>query len=261
MLLKGAALFAACASIAVAYGDGWIKAGQFPQFRDLSGLPGAGFGVLSDGTPSINGAMAISTPIGFSLGNGIFDGGLCSRSIDNQPMFINLSTRSHLPSSGRAVAMAGVHTPIGNLTGSFEVLSAIFDQVYNAQLQLPLNWDKGGVSIGVQNFMNRGNAAAVGQPGEHNLSRSLFAVGTFEFAPHDYISLGEGNVRWRGTFGNISIEPLPRMKLTTEYDTFGFNSGAAYSFGGIRGLKNTEFTLWAGLIQEHRCTVAVNFAF
>jgi hypothetical protein len=54
---------------------------------------------------------------------------------------------------------------------------------------------------------------------------------------------------------------MPRLKVTTEYDAFGFNSGAAYSFGGVRNLHNTEFTLWAGFVQEHYASIVFNFAF
>ena len=261
MRLWFAAAFAISGSLCFSQTDPWLRAGQFPQFRDLSGLPGAGFGLLVDGTPSINGAMAFSTPIGFSMGNGIFDIGVASRSYDNSPEFINTSSNGRRPSDGTAQGIVGVRTPLGDFSATYEVISSKFDQVYNAQLQLPLKWDKGGVSIGMQNVTDRHEAAGQDQPGEANLSRSIFAVGTWEFAPHDYVSLGKGDVRYRGVFGNVSVLALPRVKLTTEYDIFGFNSGVAYSFGGIRGEKNTEFTLWGGFMQEHRATLSLNFAF
>jgi hypothetical protein len=213
--------------------DSWAKAGQFPQFRDLSGLPGSGFGVLVDGTPSINGAMALSTPIGFSLGNGIFDIGGASRSFDNQPEFINTKTSNRLSSDGTGQGIVGVHTPLGNFSATFEVISSDFDQVYNGQLQLPLKWDKGGVSIGCQNVTNRHEAAAQDNPGEADLSRSFYAVATYEFADHDYVSLGKGDVRFRGVFGNVSALVCPRVKATTEYDTFGFGQHGVHDLGRL----------------------------
>ena len=141
------------------------------------------------------------------------------------------------------------------------MLSADLDQVYNLELQLPVNWDKGGFAIGVQNLTNRHEAAADMNPGENGLSRSYFAVGTYEFSPHDYVSLGWGDVRFKGPFGNVSVLAAPHVKVTTEYDTFGFNSGVAYSFGGISGQRNTDITLWAGYIQERYASIALSFAF
>jgi hypothetical protein len=255
-----AALLAACASIASA--DPWNNAGQFPHFRDVSGLPGCGFGLLVSGLPSINGALSLSTPIGFAMGHDTFDIGGAARSSDLQPMFPNFTSSTHLPSTGQGYGIVGVTIPnLGNLSATYEVLSSELDQCYNAQLQLPLKWDKGGVSIGCQNITDRHNAAAQGLPGEANLSRSIFGVATYEFSKNDYVSLGYGDVRFKGPFGNVSVLAAPRLKLTTEYDTFGFNSGVAYSFGGIRGEKNTELTAWAGLMDEQRFTFALNFVF
>lgn len=241
--------------------DPFLGAEQFPQFRDVSGLPGDGFGLLVDGTPSINGAMALATPIAFSLGNGIFNIGGSTRSFDSAPQFPNLSSSDPNPSSSKLQGMAGVHTPIGNLSGTFEVLSAELDQVYNFELQLPLNWDKGGVAFGVQNLTGRHEAAAAFSPGENAQSRSYFAVSTYEFLPNDYVSLGYGDVRFRGPFGNVSVLAAPRLKVTTEYDTFSFNTGVAYSFGGIRNLQNTDFTLWVGYLEERYASIVFNFSF
>src|SRR6476619_7261804 len=56
--------------------------GQFTQTREMSGLPGGSFGVLPDGTPSFKGAMALSTPIAYSLNNWHYAFGLKSVSPD-----------------------------------------------------------------------------------------------------------------------------------------------------------------------------------
>src|SRR5476649_56264 len=42
---------------------------QYPQFRSQAALPGGGYGVRPDGMPAFDGAMAFSTPIGYSLSN------------------------------------------------------------------------------------------------------------------------------------------------------------------------------------------------
>jgi hypothetical protein len=245
--------------------DPWNFAGQFPHFRDLSGLPGAGFGVSASGQPTIEGAMAISTPIGFSLAPGTFDIGLSCRSVDNQPRFFQFSSPGNDISSGTGQVMGGFRTPLGSLTVALEVLSSRLDSVANAQLQLPLKWDKGGVSVGIQNIWNRPEAASQGVVGEHDLSRSYFAVATWEFSKSSFISLGDGDVRFQGVFGSISAMPAKRFRVLAEYDTFGWNPGVAYSLGQVPNLgthyDKNEATIAFSMIQLHRSTLTVNFAF
>ena len=262
-LIFGVALSAA--TIAHSQVDPWNFRGQFPQFRDLSGLPGAGFGLTSKGQPSIEGAMAISTPIGFSLAPGTFDIGISNRSVNNQPRFFEMSSTGNDISSGTGQVMAGFRTPIGTLTISLEVLSTQLDSVANAQLQLPLSWDKGGVSIGIQNIWNRPEAASQDVVGERDLSRSVFAVATYEVEKGAFLTLGDGDVRFRGVFGSISAMPAKRFKLLAEYDTFGWNPAIAYSLGQVPNLgthyDKNEATIAFSLIQCHRSTLTVNFAF
>jgi len=253
------------AAIGRAQVDPWNFAGQFPHFRDLSGLPGAGFGVTAKGLPSIEGAMAISTPIGFSLADGYFDIGLSCRSVDNTPRFFQFSSPGNDISSGTGQIMGGFKTPIGTLTISLEVLSSELDSVANAQLQLPIHWDKGGVSVGIQNIWNRPEAASDYVSGETDLSRSYFAVATYELAKGSFLSLGDGDVRFRGVFGSVSAMPAKRFKVLAEYDTFGWNPGVAYSLGQIPNLgthyDKNEATVAFSMIQLHRSTITVNFAF
>src|SRR5579885_55373 len=57
-----------------------IGPGRFPETREMSGLPGGSFGVLPDGTPSFRGAMALSTPIAYSLDHWHWAAGINSTS-------------------------------------------------------------------------------------------------------------------------------------------------------------------------------------
>jgi hypothetical protein len=245
--------------------DPWNFAGQFPHFRDLSALPGAGFGVTVKGLPSIEGAMAISTPIGFSLADGTFDIGLSCRSVDNRPRIFQYSTPGNDISSGTGQLMGGFRTPIGTLTVSLEVLSSKRDSVANAQLQLPLHWARGGVSVGIQNIWNRPEAASDLVQGESDLSRSYFVVATYELFHGSFLSVGDGDVRFKGIFGSVCMMPAKRFKVLAEYDTFGWNPGVAYSLGQIPNLGShydkNEATIAFSLIQLHRSTITVNFAF
>lgn len=256
---------AGLSAMAAADGDPWSLAGQFPQFRDMSGLPGGMFGVTAKGVPSIRGAMGISTPIGFSLGNMHFDLGAAARSRDNQPVFINSSTHGNGNSDGTGQLMGGFRTPVGNLTVAGELLSTHLDNVLNLQLQLPFRWERAGVSVGMQNVFNHAEAAADTVPGERELSQSHFIVGTYEVAPGAFVSVGKGDVRYRGVFGNACAMLTPRLKAVGEYDAFGWNGGLALSLGGLPNLdgifEHNEVTLWAGFLQLHRACVALNFAF
>src|SRR5579862_6068197 len=158
---------------------------KYFQLRDMSGLSGGMFGVTAQGIPSIWGAMAFSTPIGFSLSSGVYDAGLASKSLNNSPRFINFSKGANNHSDGTAQFMAGLGTPIGNFTGTVEVVSSSYDQIYNAQWQLPFKWKTAGISVGCQNITNRNEGAFRAE-----VNPSLFAVGTYGFAKGDYVTVG-----------------------------------------------------------------------
>ena len=46
---------------------------QYPELRTMSGLPGGLFGLDFNGVPTFSGAMAISTPVGASLGQSQYE--------------------------------------------------------------------------------------------------------------------------------------------------------------------------------------------
>ena len=227
----------------------------------MSGLPGACFGLTPDGLPSIYGAMGISTPVGFSLSGGTFDIGIASESQDNLPRFINLHPGASNESHGTLQGMVGFGTPLGNLTGTFEVVSSEFDQMYNGQWQLPLHWKRAGISLGCQNITQRPESA----PDVTGTNRSFYGVGTYEIARGDYATIGVGTARFREGFGSVCGMITPRLKGVAEYDTFGFNPGLAYSFGKVKGLgedyDHNDVTLFFGYIRSQYAMVALNWAF
>jgi len=220
---------------------------------------------MPDGTPSINGAMAFSTPIGFSMKGGTFDIGLSDRSRNSAPQMVNFRTGSNNPSDSTGQIQFGLGTPAGNFTLSYMVLSSEFDQAYNAQWQLPLKLKNAGVSVGVQNLTNRPLSAGDKLPGQFDYALSLYAVGTYEVAPNDWVSLGYGDVRFKGPFGNASALVAPRLKATLEWDSISWNYGLGYSFGHIRGLGDNldlnETTLYLGEFAGYKLTVGLNFVF
>ncbi len=235
--------------------------GQYFQFRKMSSLSGGGFGVTINGDPSIAGAMAFSTPIGYSLGGGVWQIGAGSRSSDNAPKFINLNSHGHNDSSGDAEVMAGIGTDFGHFTFGYEAVSYERYTVFHLQYQLPLHSKDLGVSIGAQDLTNRKAGGAIS-------SRSLFAVGTYEYMKGDHVSVGYGDGRFHGPFANTDYLINSKFKGTLEYDTFEFNPGLAYSIGRIKGLgdldqslTNNEVTLFAGYLNFHYCTVGLSWVF
>lgn len=100
ILLAGMGLGIARQS-AGAQGDPTIGPGQFPQFRNLSGLSGGGYGVDSQGYSSLSGPTAFSTPIAHVLGRGHFRLELAKASFG---LFPNISGRG---SNGTAVIAYG----------------------------------------------------------------------------------------------------------------------------------------------------------
>lgn len=245
---------------------------EFPQFRNASGLPGGLFGVSYEGRPTIKGAMAISTPIGYGLGNGYYSLGLAVQSRDRRLRF---------PTSGRDTEDANSTLSLmggfglgnyGSLTISGMFLSSRGDSVLNLQYAVPTNLKGLGVSVGVQNVFDRPHARGDRQPGEKDLSRSFFVAATYEALAGTYLTLGKGDVRWKGIFGSASVPIGDRVRATAEYDTFGWNYGVAIGLGSVyqvsledelrgRSPRVPEFTLSLGFIKQNRIFWGVNVSY
>lgn len=263
-------------SFALAGVAGWAQTpffgpGTFPQFRDMSGLSGAGFPVDREGYPTMKGAIALSTPIGFTLGHGYTVHGVASRSRNSRLQWFHTSVRrraSEFDSDATGQIISGFSTAYGNIAISQMIMSTLLDKVHHVQWQLPLSLPGVGVSLGVHNWRDRGNAAGEGWPGDDALSRSVFLVATAEVAPGAYITLGKGDVRYKGVFGSACANLSDRVKAYCEYDTFGWNSGLAFSTGPAKipalkrpGRPHPEFFITVGYIQGRRATWTLNMVF
>lgn len=241
----------------------------YPHFRGMSGLPGGGFGVMPDGSTSLMGAMAISTPVGFSLRD--WHGTVGGESLSYTKSFsgINILPRSNsFSSDGVGQIMTGYGGRWGAVSLSYELLSTLLDHAWNVQYELPLPGKGYGVSVGVQDITDHGGAQGEGiSPAGHNpTSRSYYAVGTVEISKGLYASLGKGDIRFKnGVFGNASYSVTPRVKLVGEYDTFGWNYCVAYGCGRIKGFlppgHQIEPILSAGFVGGNRALAMLNFAF
>ena len=244
-----------------------IGPGKFPQFRDMGGMPGSGFGVLSDGHISMFGALALSTPIGYSLAPSTFVAGIATRSQDHMFRIINVDSNADKNSSdGTGQFLLGIKTSSGNLTLGMHVLSSKLDTTFNAQFQPRVNGlGRLGVSVGVQNWTNRGQAAGDNDPSaDSENSLSPYVAGTYDMGRGNYATLGYGNTRFRGLFGSANYQLSPTTKLFVENDTFNWNYGVGYGTfmkkWDASGRRVRVF-ITAGFVRGELATWTLNFGF
>ncbi len=238
--------------------------GQYPQFRTLSGLPGGGFGLLSDGTPSFSGAMAFSTPIGYSLSNNHVSFNLANTS-DN--LFFRLphvaGNSGNTDSLGKANGMFGQSLGnFGSLTVAVVLDSSVGDRNYNFQYQAPNFIANLGLSAGVQDLVGHRGTGAVGVPGGNGYSQSVFFAATYQLPHGIYASLGDGNRRFSKGFANVSAPLVPRVKAVLEHDGFNFNEAMAYDLGELKflhiGTRIAQSSLMVGLVKSQYAFFSLN---
>lgn len=223
---------------------------RYPQFRTFSGLPGGGYAVTPNGDFSINGALSFSTPISYGLGHMTFVGGLGNASDSRTPRFFD---RHDQNSNGTGWISGGMTTKFGQLSGSYMVLSSKGDQAYNLQLTLPFVRQNTHFAIGVQDATSIGGASGETIDNTNNLtSRSYYVVGTHQLKDgKSFVSLGLGDRRFGGLFGNASTMITNNVRGTLEYDTFNWNLGATTQFGiaghpvqAFLGLAAGKYATW-----------------
>lgn len=232
----------------------------------MSGLPGSGYGVGSDGKIGPLGAWSVSTPIAYSLRPWQFVVGVGTMSPNQSPKFLD-SKSSESTSNGTAQLSVGL--PLGKYgqgTYTLMILSGKLDNAGN------LTWTPPGQSgplkfgLGIQDI--GGGGGTQGEDKNHNdpgNSRSFFAVGTWEGPNGLHASVGAGSTRFDGVFGNVSANLGERAKAVLEYDTFNWNVGVGYDLGrlgkSIREGEDVGASMFIGLIRGKHAYWSVNFRF
>ncbi|RYD60279.1 MAG: hypothetical protein EOP84_37170, partial [Verrucomicrobiaceae bacterium] len=204
---------------------------QYPQFRVLSGQPGGGYGVLPNGRPDVGGAAALATPIGYTLGRGSYVFGVFNTGSSLDPFQFDSEDATENTGNGSAFGNFGVSYRGWNMSVGGMVLSTDLDNVLNLQISPPQR-GRVGFSAGIQDFFTTGGAS--GESIDRRtplLSRSFFIVGTYDFGRGIYFSLGKGERRFQGLFGNFSLPITERLRAMAEYDSFNFNAGLLYDMG------------------------------
>ncbi|HZH99331.1 MAG TPA: hypothetical protein VEX38_10200, partial [Fimbriimonadaceae bacterium] len=173
-----------------------------------------------------------------------------------------------------AVGMFGLSTPLGNLTTGGMVLSGIGDSVLNLHFSPRLQKEdeyslqegpKIALGVGVQDVFSTGGSS--GQNIDLRVggrtSRSFYAVATAELSPDIYVSLGTGTRRFKGIFGNASVNVTPWLKGVAEYDAFNWNYGIAGSLFQIpiSSDRSVQATAFLGFVRGKHLTWSLGFSF
>lgn len=239
---------------------------NYPQFRTLSGLPGGGYGVLPSGALDFSGAMSLSTPIGYTPGSRSFAVGYGSTSYSSRFRLFDSGDRE-AGANGTAFLTGGLTLPFGNVSAGGMLLSGKGDTVLNLQFSPKLEVRKLGVAVGVQDVTNSGgaNGEVIDLRDGGGTSRSLYAVATYDLGQGSFVSLGKGDRRFGGAFGNVALQVHPRVKLLAEYDVFNWNVGVALNPGrlqlGAPGDRTLQPTLYVGTVRGKYPTLALTLSF
>lgn len=239
---------------------------HFPQFRQLSGLSGGGFGLDPDGWGSLSGATAYSSPIGYALGHD-------QVRIQGGETFFSWHHFTHKNSTGKANFMYG-HT-FGNINIAYSYFVKSFEGDASTNLQLSYfskNRNEPGFSVGVQDIAGHGGSAGAGDPGDNRSSRSFFAAATMPIpvstngAPI-YLTGGWGTRRFGKGFASASYQVYGPARLWTEFDGWGFNEGVLFTVrpSGTteegEGQRSFEADILLGVIRGKYPTVSVTLGF
>lgn len=257
-----AAAAALAAASAFAQGELYGR-GQFPQFRMMSGLPGGTFGVSRDGTPTIRGAMAISTPIAYSLAHLRGEVGFMNTSSIMQLRFRPYDREGQADTDSTAQGMVGIGLPGFRATVGGMILSAIGDSVFNLHIQPDWSWRGVSIGFGAQDVFSEGGSAGEAlDKKDGGLSRSLYAVASWEGPRGVYASAGVGTMRFRTAFGNVSVPLGDRARVVAEYDGFNWNFGAGAELSGFGvGTRKVLPTVWVGAIRGKYAAWSIGFSF
>ncbi|CAN5703894.1 hypothetical protein BH11ARM2_BH11ARM2_06880 [soil metagenome] len=247
-----------------AFGQNLSGYHEYPQFRTMSGLPGSSFPVNAKGEIDPDGAIALSTPVAYSLGRSRFVLGAMTVSFGSNFQLINRRGDDLVKGNGTAQGLGGFSLGrYGSLTVGGMLLSGILDTTLNLHWAPP-QFPEGGFTyaVGVQDVFGQGGASGVRQPGDGDSSTSLYLVATKEVARETHVSLGYGTRRFGRPFGNVSTTVAPGFKVYAEYDAFNFNLGLGYFVPlGESGDHRSAITLNVGLVRAKYPSLSANLSF
>lgn len=246
----GFLVLAACCLSPIGTAQEITGRGTFPQYRSVSGLPGGGYAVRPDGRIGIDGALALSTPVAYSLHGGVYAGILAN-------MSPNLSLRGfdskggEKGSNGTFVDNIGIGTEFGNITLGGLRLSSRGDGVFichwqipEKMLKLPQSWGETALGVGIQDVLSQGGSSGeeLDRQNGGGKSNSPYVVLTRKFEKGMYASAGIGTTRFRTAFANISAPIGKRIRGYAEFDGFAINVG-------VTGQLHRNLQVSAGVVR------------
>lgn len=234
-------------------------AGQYPEARSLSGLSGGASALLPNGVPSIRGAMSLSTPIGYTLGNNraILVG--ANTSANGSPRWFDGDVAEN-GSNGTAAMLFGMGLDGGNFAVSLVQTSRLSDdRIINLQVSPSRAYGRLGLSFGVQDLLDQTKTT----PTYSDSTDSYFAAATYELGGGNYLSVGGGTERFKNGFSNMSVQLYSGAKGMIEYDGFGWNYGAGFTLDSISVANSSKVpaTLFIGTCQGRYMTWSLSFQF
>lgn len=236
----------ASVSVARSQHDPTTGVNRFPQFRNLSGLGGGGYGVDERGYASLSGPVALSSPVAYVLGRDQFRLGIAHLSFDAGPDFFRAVNGTEIITYGHTFGRV-------NVAATDMVLSRHIDQAFNLQLQyISSPGSRWTGSLGVQDVGGGGGSSGEYRPGDSRSSRSVFGVATYRWEISGrpfYLSMGGGTRRFRPGFFNASTQILPHVRLWAENDGFGVNAGGLVTTHAGRGRHTAELNLLYGMVR------------
>lgn len=217
------------AAYAASAQSGLLGEDRFPQFRSNGVLPGTGASLLPDGRISPFGAVSHSTPVAYGFAPLRFAVMFDSLSRNMQLSSFDSNGPDQVSGNGTAGAMIGLPVGrFGTLTGSWMILSGLYDNVGNAQFT-PRTDGPVKFAVGVQDYWGNGGSSGENLPGDNDSSTSWYAVASTEFRPGVHGSLGVGTKRFGPMFGSVSAALNDRTAAYIEHDSFNLNYGVRFS--------------------------------
>jgi hypothetical protein len=118
-------------------------------------------------------------------------------------------------------------------------------------------------SIGVQDLLGTGGSAGTGLPTDGRSSQSVFGVLTYRLETGRrpvYLSAGIGSRRFRNSFQSASYQVSRSTRVWLEYDGFGLNEGALFTYR-IGGRNGPFLNTVVGLVRTQYLTLGLFIGF
>jgi hypothetical protein len=231
---------------ALAQDDPTVGVNRFPQFRNLSGLAGGGYGVNAQGYRSLDGPVALSTPVAYVLGRSQFRIGTARAAFKTEPRFYRAANGTSIFTYGHTLGRF-------NVSITDMILSGAADEAVNVQAQYISSpgalWTG---SMGLQDVGGGGGSSGENMPGDTRQSRSFFAVATYRWDTGRepvFISLGSGTKRFRQSFASASTQVLKPLRIWVEHDGFGVNAGGLLTLNSGRKHSAVEWNFLYGMMK------------